>query len=355
MSDTGPEPQPAPPRKVITVTLNPSLDRTIVTHFLALGYQNRVTETTRLDPAGRAIAISRALHSMGILTHAIVLVGHGPTGRAYQALLAEEQFPISVLRRNGRTRSNIIIKDTGHEHETVILEEAEGATPEDLKQVEQMLAEIIRPDDAVVFAGSLPGGLSPDTYAGLTELAQNAGARVYINAGGGQPLQESLKARPRLIYLTQIQMEGLFNFPVRTDTDVIACAHQLQEMGAARVLVAMPQIDSAVLVAEEGTWLIDLQEVVEGTRTGQTEALLAGYLAGRIRQRTLEEALQLGAAAAAYATAQIGHEFGTLRDVQEYAEEVNVTSVDNLEQLLDEFNRRQDTGAGPDLTPPSAT
>ncbi|WP_119067440.1 1-phosphofructokinase family hexose kinase [Aggregatilinea lenta] len=345
MSDTQPAPQPDYPRKVITVTLNPSLDRTIVTHFLALGYQNRVIETTRLDPAGRAITISRALHSMGIPTHAIVLVGHGPTGRAYQALLAEEQFPISILRRNGRTRSNIIIKDTGHEHETMIMEEAEGATEEDLKQVEETLAEIIRPNDAIVFAGSLPGGLKADSYAGLTDIAQEAGALVYINAGGGEPLQESLKARPRLIYLTQIQMEGLFNFPIRTDTDVIACAHQLQDMGAARVLVAMPQIDSAVLVAEEGTWLIDLSDTAEGTRTGQTEALLAGYLAGRIRQRSLEEALQLGAATAAYATSQIGHEFGSIKDVETYAEDVNVTSVDNLEQLLDEFNQRPDIGA----------
>jgi 1-phosphofructokinase len=352
MSDTQPESHSDQERKVITVTLNPSLDRTIITHFLALGYQNRVTETTRLDPAGRAIAISRALHSMGVRTHAIVLVGHGPTGRAYQALLAEEQFPISVLRRNGRTRSNIIIKDTGHEHETMIQEEAEGATPDDIKQVAQTLSEIIRPNDAVVFAGSLPGGLAPDTYAELTDVAQKAGALVYINAGGGEPLKESLKAGPRLIYLTQIQMEGLFNFPVRTDADVIACAHQLQEMGAARVLVAMPQIDSAVLVAEEGTWLIDLPDVVEGTRTGQTEALLAGYLAGRIRQRTLEEALQMGAAAAAYATSQIGHEFGTLKDMESYADEVNVTSVDNLEQLLDEFNQRQDIG-GTDPTPPT--
>lgn len=331
----------AGPRKVITVTLNPSLDRTLVTHFLALGYQNRTAEPTRIDLGGRSINISRALHSMGVPTHAIILVGHDPTGRAYQALLAEGEFPISVLRREGRTRSNIIIKDTGHRHETLIVEDAAGATEDDLQQIADTLSELIRPRDAVVFAGSLPGGLPLDAYATLTQVAQEAGGLVYINAGGGEPLQQALQAQPRLIYLTQLQLEGLFNFPVRSDSDVIYCAHQLQEQGAARVLVAMPTIQSAVLVAQEGTWLVDMPDTDEGTHTGQAEALLAGYLAGRLRQRTLDEALQLGAAAAAYTVTQVGSEFGTMKDLDEYAENVDVTSVEHLEELLNEFTERQ--------------
>ncbi len=350
MSETQPN-RRAGPRKVITVTLNPSLDRTLVTHFLALGYQNRTTETTRIDLGGRSISISRALNSMGIPTHAIVLVGHDAIGRGYQTLLAEEQFPISVLRREGRTRSNIIIKDTGHEHETVIVEDAEGATEDDLQQVADTLAELIAPRDAVVFAGSLPGGMPLDAYATLTQIAQEAGGLVYINAGGGEPLQQALRAKPRLIYMTQLQLEGLFNFPVRSDTDVIYCAHQLQEQGADRVLVAMPALQSAVLVAEEGTWLVDMPDTGEGTHTGQAEALLAGYLAGRLRQRTLEEALQLGAAAAAYTVTQIGSEFGTMKDLDEYTDSVDVTSVDHLEELLDEFTEQAgDKGQPPDAS-----
>lgn len=319
--------------KVITVTLNPSLDRTLTTHFLSLGYHNWTRETTRLDPAGRGVNISRALNLLGVPTHAVILVGHDATGRAYQALLSEEQFPITVLRRTGRTRSNIVIKDTGHENETFIGEDVEGVSPDSLSQVIDTLRELIQPGDRVVFAGSLPNGLPTDSYARLIEVAHEAKAHVAINAGGGEPLRESLKARPGMIYLTQTQAEGLFNFPVRTYEDVMYVAQQLSDMGAGKVLVAMTQSDSAVLHARQGVWLVELPSVVPGTSTGQAEAMIAGYLTARLSNRPLREALGMGAAAAAYTGAQVGNEFGTLRDMKVFSEQIDVKSVDDFDEL----------------------
>lgn len=115
-------------KKVITVMPNPSLDRTLATSFLAVGYHNVASEATRLDPAGCGVSISRALHVLGVPTHAIVLIGHDATGHEYQTLLAEEQFPITILRRDGRTRSNIVIHDTGLNNEAMILEDR-ASTP----------------------------------------------------------------------------------------------------------------------------------------------------------------------------------------------------------------------------------
>ena len=54
-------------RKVITVTLNPSLDRTLVTNFLHIGYQNHTPESTHLDAAGAGLNISQALNICVIL------------------------------------------------------------------------------------------------------------------------------------------------------------------------------------------------------------------------------------------------------------------------------------------------
>lgn len=325
---------PRTEKKIVTVTLNPSLDRTLTTHFLSLGYHNRTTDTTRLDPAGRGVNVSRALHSLGVPTHAIVLVGHDATGRAYQALLAEEQFPITILRREGRTRGNISILDTGHNHQTIILEECGEMNRADRQAVANTLIDLIETGDSVVFAGSLPPGARSDTYAVLTSLAEAKGAAVAVNAGGGEPLLQALRARPRLLYLTQTQAEGLFNFPVRAYEDVLYCAQRLQEQGAARVLVAMEKPEGAFLVTEAGAWMAKWPEI-SGTRSGRAEALTAGYLAGRLQGRTFEEALRLGAAATAYTVSQVGHEFGTMKDVEENMEQVTVISTDDLIESSD--------------------
>ncbi len=319
--------------KVITVTLNPSLDRTLTTHFIALGYHNRTAGTTRLDPAGRGVNVSRALYALGVATHAVVLLGDDPTGRAYDALLAGEEFPMTILRRSGRTRSNIVIVDTGHNNETVILEDGEGVTRSDRQAVSNTLLKLIQSGDSVVFAGSLPGDVRTDTYAQLTSLAQTIGAAVAINAGGGEALKQSIQAKPALIYVTQTQLEGLFNMPVRADEDVIYCAKMLRRQGVRRVLVAMEQSESAFLVTEEGVWRADWPEAT-GSRGGRAEALIAGYLAARLNKRPFGHALKLGAVMAVYTGTQIGHEFGTLEDFAEHVSEVSVTPFDIIDDLV---------------------
>lgn len=323
--------EPTTQPKVITVTLNPSLDRTLVTHFLALGYHNQTTEAARLDPAGRSIGVSRALHALGAPTHAIVLIGEDATGRAYQALLAEEQFPITVLRRAGQTSSRTIIKDTGHVHETEIWEASINVAQSDLQAVADALSALVRAGDHVVFAGSLPGGVPDDTYVWLTDVAQEAGARVALNAGGGRALRESLRAQPDLVFLTRNEAEALFNIPVRAEEDILYCARKLREEGAGAVLIARMQGNTALFDSEQGDWTVSWPEGV-GTHSGQNAAMIAGFLAGRLRSEDVDQALALGAAATAYTLTQVGHEFGSLKDVQDQVEQVDVTPVADEEE-----------------------
>ncbi len=314
-------------KKVITVTLNPSLDRTVTTHFLALGYHNRTSATTRLDPAGRGVSVSRALYALGVETHAIVVLGRDADGRAYETLLCEEQFPMTVLRRDGETRHNTIILDAAHQHETMITEESSGLSWHDRQAVATTLAEITEPGDSVVFAGSLPPQVRADTYALLTSLVQTKGAAVAINAGGGDALEKSIQARPRLIYLTQQQLERLNNIPVRVTEDVIACAQRLRTRGVRRVLVAMEADDRALLLTETGGWLATWPSG-DGSRGGCSEALIAGYLAGRLRGQSFEDALALGAAVTAHTAMQVGHAFPTSREAEDIASAVTLTALE---------------------------
>jgi len=340
------EEQSKEPKKVITVTLNPSLDRTITVRYLSPGYYNRTTDATRLDPAGRGVSISRALHTLGVPTHAVILLGNDPNGQAYQALLRDEQFPIAILRRDGGTRSNITIVDTGHKNETVLREDSDTITRADRRLVANALVELTKPGDTVVFAGTLPGGARSDTYAMLTSLAQGAGASVAINAGGGEPLERSLQARPTLIYVTRQQLERLFNIPVRAYSDILASADRLRERRIQRVLVAMPESDRALLLTESGAWMVHWPPVT-GTHSGRAEALIAGFLAGRMTERPYPEALHLAGAMAAYTVSHIGHEFGALRDVESLVGDVEVVSVESLDQLAHPATTEQSFTSGP--------
>lgn len=311
--------------KVITVTLSPSLDRTMQTHYLALGYQNRISEATRIDPSGPAVNIARAVHCLATPAHAIIALGNDAAGIAYEALIRKEGFDVTIIPVEGQTRSRVIIYDTGTHAETQIVEEGREVSRADLERIADALRQVINPGDYVVFAGRLPVGEPLDTYGWLTDIAQAAGARVAVMAGGA-PLAETLSAQPNLVALTAVEAEAMFNHPVRQLGDVLASGHRLREMGAQRVLIAMKGEGRALLISGSGVWEVALP-IGEGTTSGVWEALVAGYLAGRIQEHPLDSALSLGAAAATYAADQVGVEFGTPEDIDQLTPHVDVTQV----------------------------
>ena len=311
-----------PDNKVITVTLNPSLDRTLVTHYLALGYPNRTVDDTRLDPAGRGVNVARALHALKTPTHSIILLGNDGTGHAYEALVKQEGFPATFVRREGLTRSNVFIVDTGNNTETQLIEESIGVSEQSLERVTEAMQAAIVAGDSVLLAGSLPNDAPPDVHIRLAKLAHELGALVAVDVPGDL-LSTALKGDPDLVILTQREAEGLFNYPVRAKEEVAHAGRRLVEQGVQAVLLLEDGPSGVVLVTPEDEWYADLPEIDPVTLSGVKEATMAGFLAARMRGRSAPEALALGAAAAAYTLAQIGSAFGTLAEVKKFMEDAD--------------------------------
>jgi 1-phosphofructokinase family hexose kinase len=313
--------------KIITVTLTPSLDRTLILRYLAEGYQNRTEEETRMDPAGEGLNFARALHRLGMPVHAVVLLGKDATGRAFRALLDQEELDTSIIMAEGRTRSNTIILDIGNNTETQVIEENADITIDDVAEVVKVLKEIIEPGDIVLFSGYLPNGIALESYAWLTDAAQEAGARVNISSIGAA-LKTTLGAEPELLALRRLEAESYFNYPVRDMADVYNCARKLQAEGAKSILMEIHKIGHAMLVTPEGSWIVVVPNFDESLSIGLWEAFMAAYLAGRLKQKSYPEALALGAAAATYTGAKWGAEFGRLRDFEEHAKAIEVVTVE---------------------------
>lgn len=312
---------------VITITLNPSLDRSLVVHYLNVGYHNRTRETTRLYAAGKGVNIARALHQLDCPTRAIVLLGDDATSKAFKSIIADEGFGTTAITVSGNTRSNIFILDDSTHTETAIIEDGSTMTQSDLELVVGTMQQQIKAGDFVVLAGSLPQGAPPDTFAYLCQVAQEIGAEVAV-VSNGEPLEKALTARPLLVDLSQAEAEQFFNFPVRVKEDVLSCARQLRSQGAKQVLMEMRTTNHVLLVTDEGEWEADLPPPrEEGTSTGIWSALRAGFLAGWARKRPLSESLELGVAAAAYAAEQIGTEFGSWDDIKPYRNGIVVSPV----------------------------
>lgn len=321
--------------KIITVTLNPSLDRTLFTHYMALGYPNTLTTATRLDPAGRGVNVSRALSRLNQDTHALILLGDDAIASSYRALIDYENFASTMIKREGLTRSNTIILDSGTHQETQLIEEAHSHTDEedDGALISEKLHAVLNAGDTVALSGILPKGVPVKIYASLTERIHAAGGKVVL-AADGIALEIGLKARPDIIALRHNELEAFFNYPVRTPGDVVHSARKISERsGGSTVVVSQQEIEFGVLVNEQNGWIayVPPTEAPSGTTSGVHDAALAGFLAGFANSgaERLPEALRLSMAAAAYARAQVGNEFGDMELITPYLESIEVESIEN--------------------------
>lgn len=319
--------------KIITVTLNPSLDRTLFVHHLAEGYRNTVTEQTLLDPAGQGVNISRALGKLEADTHAIILLGTDAIGKAYRTLMGEEGFPTTLVRHQGLTRSNTIIYDRGKQHETQIVEEGDKYHDDDeeFELVEERLQEVLEAGDTVCMTGQLPRGLSVDLYNTMVNLVHELGGKTVL-AAEGISFEIGLKAQPNIVSLRHSQLEALFNYPVRTVEDVAYSARKLcDRSGGSVILIAHDELDYGLLVTAEQSWLATMpegDESDEGTSSGIHDAFLAGFLAHYRHSDDLAVALRWALAAATYTSLHPGNEFGAPDDVQPHYALVQIGELD---------------------------
>ena len=152
---------------VLTVTLNPSIDRTIALSSLNVGEINRAQEIT-LHPGGKGINVSRAARAFGVDTHALFI--GGKLGESWMSgELDKAKIAHTVISFGDSIRSNMTIVE-GDGTVTKINEPGPTLGKSELELIKESLAKLPLDGNWVVFAGRLNPGLSSDAYAYLAAV-----------------------------------------------------------------------------------------------------------------------------------------------------------------------------------------
>ncbi|MFG3342178.1 1-phosphofructokinase [Glycomyces sp. NPDC048151] len=262
---------------IVTVTANPSLDRTIAIERLRRGEVLRATGA-RVDPGGKGVNVSRALVANGHRTRAVVTTG-GHAGNELLDLLAEAGVPVLEVPVSQGVRSNLTVAETDG---TVTKLNEAGPTlrPE---EVEELLTAAIaptldRPASWIAGCGSLPPGVGPDFYAVLVARARDAGVHTVVDTSG-PAFEACLAAGPDLVKPNADELAEATRTGIATIGDAVHAAQALREAGAGAVLASLGA-DGAILVAAEGVW--HAQAPLAGpvaSTVGAGDAALAGFLA----------------------------------------------------------------------------
>lgn len=256
---------------IITVTLNPALDKTVEIPDFSLDAVNRIT-AMRIDPGGKGLNVSKVIAKLGGTSTAVGVLG-GTTGRRIADAMDALGIACQFTFVDGETRTNLKVIDPARHTNTDLNEPGLTVDQETLDHMRDALVAAIRPGDIVVLSGSLPKGAPADTYGSWTAACRTAGARVFLDADG-EPLAHGLAAKPYLAKPNNHELSRLTGRALETADDLLAAARTLIADGVERVVVSMGG-DGALFVSADGAYRAEGLRVPVGSTVGAGDSMVA--------------------------------------------------------------------------------
>lgn len=304
---------------IVTLTVNPAIDRTISVDRLA--FEDRAyINSSRESAGGRGINASRVIQSFGGQTLAVLISG-GDTGKRLEEHLSGCGYPIAVVPIQNDIRTNLTITDK--QGLTVNLNEA-GPTlsKSELAHVERVVLQSLRKAQWLMVCGSLPPGVPPSFYARLIAMAREKKVNTLLDADG-DALREGLDARPTVVAPNQQEAERLLGRTLLTRAHFLEAAFQIRAMGAESVLLSVGS-RGAVGAFADGLLEALPPRIDALCPIGSGDALAAAYTWSASRNASPAEALRWGVAAGTASARLPGMNFASLHQTEEIYRQVEV-------------------------------
>jgi 1-phosphofructokinase len=301
---------------IVTLTANPSLDRTVALPGPLLRGEVQRALSVRQESGGKGVNVSRALVASGLKTIAVL---PGAEADPVLAGLRDSDVPFSALPIGEPLRSNVALTEPGGV--TTKINEPGPALSEDQQDaLIGLLLDHSRGASWVVLAGSLPPGVPADFYATVTRRLRSIhdgtdAPRIAVDSSGG-PLAAAVSGdaagKPDLLKPNAeelVELAAAAGFATHKTAEELEADPEAAAQAAAAVVssgvgavLATLGSKGAVLVTADGAWLATHPPVTAVSTVGAGDSSLAGYLLassqGDAPVDCLRQAVAHGAAAA---------------------------------------------------------
>jgi 1-phosphofructokinase len=293
-----------PVGRVVTLTANPSLDRTLSLPARLERHQVVRLVGSSTEPGGKGVNVARAVAAAGV---DVVCVFPAASGDPFVGLAHGLGLRLATVPVSAPVRTNYTL--TEPDGTTTKLNESGHPLDEASRDaLARLLHERSIGAAWVALSGSLPPGTPDGWYADLVRSLRDTGARVAVDtseerlaallAAGPDAAPDLLK--PNLEELAQVT--GVDEAALADDPDaVLAAVARLHDHGVREVLLTLGA-DGAMLSTDDGVWTARPPAVTVRSTVGAGDSSLAGYLlaalAGAPAEERLRTAVAYGAASA---------------------------------------------------------
>lgn len=305
--------------QVLTVTLNPALDRELIVDNFKINEMRRIRNQkySKMEPGGKGINVSLILSGLGIPSIAMGFLG-GFIGAVVERRLREASDKITshFCYVDEETRENIAIIDQVNDTITEINSSGPLIDERALNMLIRRYEITLNRVKSVVISGSVPPGVPEDYYAVLASKAKEAGKTV-IGESIGKHFEEAVKMGHYTVAKPDLRSsKELLGIKLKELDDYVKAAQEIIRYGNKMVIISY-EIEGDIVATEEGVWFMKTKTHVEQSHLfGTGDSFVAGTTYSLIEDaRDLLKAAKIGMAAAVTESRFIGKEFFTAKDI----------------------------------------
>jgi len=308
---------------IITVTLNPALDKTLTLPGFAVNTVNRVQQI-RLDPGGKGINVSKSVKALGGKTLCLGILGGAPGGYIKSAL-DQMNLPNNMVFSSETTRTNIKIVDPVLGTNTDINEPGNPVTEEYLQQVWEKLTAAVHPGDTVVFAGKNPPGMDDALLALWIRKLKQLDVRICVDTVG-EPMRLALEESPDIIKPNKSELSDIMGVRLSSDQEVLEAANELVHKGVGLAAVSMGA-DGAVFVTKDRVLRGRCPKVSVVSTVGAGDAMMAALAHYSAAGCSLEETARRSIAVASASVMCSGSQSAELDKILPLIDRVRIETM----------------------------
>lgn len=308
---------------IVTVTMNPAIDKTVDVENFEPGGLNRILRIFS-DAGGKGINVSKTICELGGKSTATGFIG-GSAGNKITSVLEEWGIEEDFVKVKGETRTNTKVVDTKL-GVTELNEPGPRVGAGEMEQLLEKLEGYAGEDTLFVLAGSIPTGVDKGIYREITNRVHKKGAKVLLDADG-ELFAESLEAAPDMIKPNRDELERYYQMDYRpSEEELIELGKKFFAQGVSTVIISLGQM-GALFLSKDKCYKSEALSVKAHSTVGAGDAMVAAMAYGWDHKLSFEEMSALSMATSAGAVTTMGTKPPKREVVDELLKQVKLSEI----------------------------
>lgn len=283
---------------ILTVTLNPAIDKVLVLNSFELHKLHRLEEGefSILSAGGKGVNIARNLKTLG---NEVIASGFaaGHSGHMLCDYLHEEGITTNFIFTEGNTRTNTSILDRTNETLTEINDFGQIVNEDDISYFLESFERALKRARFLIIAGSIPKGANEDLMCNMISLARQKKVKSILHTNPDHT-ECYLKASPYIIVPDMRSNHMLFGKEVDGIANFLeAGRYILTHSSDTEYVMFIHRIENVVVITRDRSYILRPQDLKIVNMLGYGDAFISGFVHALLQNKTIQEVMLFASAA----------------------------------------------------------